>query len=438
MRKLFGTDGIRGKAGAYPLDGTTLARLGTVLGGPGRSVFICWDTRPSSSSIYSALAAGIESSGGRVVPGGVLPTPAAAVLALHHRFQAAVSISASHNPFEDNGIKIFGPTGKKLPDAEEHAIEREIARSTLSVSHAHRTALPVDTEFVDDYVSLLKRVVHDHGRLRIIIDCANGASAGPAQRLFPDARAEIINVSADGRSINQGCGSLYPAALQRLVVERRADIGIALDGDGDRAIFVDDTGEVRDGDYTLYLLARAMAAVGALPGGLVVTTVMANMGLEAAFAPLGIRTVKTAVGDRYVLAEMEKQGAALGGEQSGHTIRLDLMPTGDGLLTAILVLNLLTASSQPLSALCAPMRKFPQVLLNVRVREKRPLEEVPAVAATASEVERRLGERGRLVLRYSGTEMLARVMIEGEDHDTIQSMAEGLASVITRHIGGDS
>ncbi len=435
MGALFGTDGIRGKAGVYPLDDDTLIRLGSVLGTGARSVFICWDTRQSSTSIYAALAAGIQQAGGHVIPGGVLPTPAAAVLAQKHSFGAAVSISASHNPYEDNGIKIFGAGGKKLPDEEELAIESAIAQSPSHAVPMATTAGASTAAYINDYVAALKRHADFKRIPRIAIDCANGASAKAAQKLFAPLDAMIINDSPDGRNINDQCGSLHPASLQNIVRETGAEIGVALDGDGDRAIFVDETGQVRDGDYTLYILARAMSSSGNLPGNLVVSTVMANMGLDVALREAGITLIKTTVGDRYVLAEMEKRGATLGGEQSGHTILLDMQPAGDGLLTTIVVLNILTAADRPFSQLCAPMRKFPQVLLNVPVREKKVFDEIPEIHQKAGMIEKELQGRGRLVLRYSGTEMMARIMIEGENHGEIEGMAAGLAALIGEQLG---
>ncbi|MEW6368508.1 MAG: phosphoglucosamine mutase [Acidobacteriota bacterium] len=437
MERLFGTDGIRGKAGVYPLDDETLNALGELLAAPRRRILICWDTRESSCAIYTALAAGIERGGGEAVPGGTLPTPAASTLAQKYGFDAAVSVSASHNPFDDNGIKIFGPDGRKLPDEVESAIEERLGAarsggSPGSISHPRPKA---DSRFLDDYVAGLQTHLSIARPIRIVVDCANGASSEAAHRLFDGLGASFVHDAPDGRNINRDCGSLHPGALQQRVAETGADLGAALDGDGDRAIFVDETGVVRDGDYTLFLVADHLHRAGLLRGNLVVTTVMANMGLDAALSDRGIGLAKTPVGDRYVLAEMDRRGSVLGGEQSGHTIRLDLQPAGDGLLTTIVVASLLSATDLPLSGLCAPMKKFPQVLLNVPVREKRDFGKLPAVRAYMQEVERRLRNRGRLVLRYSGTEMLARVMIEGEDQAEIEGMAQALAAEIRREVG---
>ncbi|MBI2839582.1 MAG: phosphoglucosamine mutase [Acidobacteria bacterium] len=438
MGTLFGTDGIRGKAGRYPLDHETLFKLGLILGEGGKRILICWDTRESSSGIYRALAGGIVHALGAPVPGGVLPTPAVATLAHRHGFDSAISISASHNPYEDNGIKIFGPGGWKLQDAVEESIEARLAAAPASganVGDGSLDALEPALGFVADYVASLRERVAIARPVRIVVDCANGASTEPARWLFESLGAELINDSPNGRNINEGCGSLHPAQLQEKVLSAGAEIGIALDGDGDRAIFVDETGTIRDGDYTLLILARALHEEGRLAADTVVATVMANMGLEVALNGMGIRLLKAPVGDRYVLAEMNRSGAILGGEQSGHTIMLDLAPTGDGLLTSIAVLNVLSSGTQPLSALCAAMKKYPQVLLNVQVRERRDFDGMPAVRAMARRVEHQLGGRGRLLLRYSGTEMLARIMIEGEDHEAIEGMAAELAGVIRAEVG---
>lgn len=440
MGALFGTDGIRGKAGQYPLDRETLSKLGRILGEGGKRILICWDTRESSSGIYRALAGGIVHARGTPVPGGVLPTPAVATLAHRHGFDAAISISASHNPYEDNGIKIFGAGGWKLPDAVEESIEARLgSMPSLAPGTIHGAASGEASEpaaaFVGDYVAGLRGRLAIARRVRIVVDCANGASTEPARRLFEPLGAELINDSPNGRNINEGCGSLHPARLQEKVLAAGAEIGIALDGDGDRAIFVDETGTIRDGDFTLLILARALHEEGRLASDTVVATVMANMGLELALNGMGIRLIKAPVGDRYVLAEMNRWGAILGGEQSGHTIMLDLAPTGDGLLTSIAVLNVLSAGAQPLSQLCSAMKKYPQVLLNVQVRERRDFEGIPAVRDMARRVEHQLGGRGRLLLRYSGTEMLARIMIEGEDHEVIEGMAAELAGVIRAEVG---
>lgn len=440
MGALFGTDGIRGRVGSYPLDAATLMRLGAVLGADHRDVFICWDTRESSSIIYDALASGIAQVGGNAVPGGVLPTPAAAILVRRHGFDAAISISASHNPYEDNGIKIFGPGGMKLPDEVEGAIEAKLAAlpeiapdGACGSSPSHKSV----TGYLDDYVETLRAWLLPVRPLTIVIDCANGASAEPARRLFGPLGAVIINDSPDGKNINDACGSLHPEGLQRRVVEAGADIGVALDGDGDRAVFVDETGRVRDGDYTLLLLARDLQCRRLLASNTVVTTVMANMGLEMEMNRMGIRVVKVPVGDRYVLAEMMRTGAILGGEQSGHTIRLDLGPTGDGLITTIVVTNILSASSGTLSELCQPLQKFPQVLLNVPVRAKVDFDELEDVREAVESIERQLEGRGRLLLRYSGTEMFARIMIEGPEYDEIKSLADDVAGRIRVRIGID-
>lgn len=437
MGELFGTDGIRGKAGVYPLDSITLSRIGQVLARSTAKIFICWDTRDSSETIYEALAGGIIAAGGHPVAGGVLPTPAASVLARKHGFDAAISISASHNPYEDNGIKILGSGGRKLPDDAEERIEAEVLSNGTTPAPAVKGVTPAESAstFVTDYCSFLSSHLALPRTPKIVVDCANGASTEAARRLLTPLGTHFIHDHPNGRNINDGCGSLHPESLQHAVIENKADIGVALDGDGDRAIFVDERGQVRDGDYTLYWIARHLQADNSLAGNTVVTTIMANMGLEVALARHGIAVRKTSVGDRYVLAEMDRCGAVLGGEQSGHTIRLDLGPAGDGLLTTVVVLNILAASGQPLSALSDGMHKFPQVLINVRVREKRDFSEIPDVDNMARAVQERLDGKGRLVLRFSGTEMLARVMIEGEDGRQIDRMANELADAIRKHLG---
>ncbi|HWT02115.1 MAG TPA: phosphoglucosamine mutase [Pyrinomonadaceae bacterium] len=460
MAKLFGTDGMRGEAGRFPLDAATVRDAGRSLarhlaarlsaeGGAGRAPRIVTgrDTRESGAWIERAFLAGASEGGARAESAGVITTPGVAYLARTLPADAGVVISASHNPYQDNGIKIFAPSGRKMDDATERLIEADIeawkgSREAEAAADApageNGTARAADLR--ERYLSFLAREIgHDLslGGLRLVIDCANGAACGLAPALFErlGARVTSINDEPDGRNINRDCGSLHVDGLRQKVLSEGADLGVAFDGDADRALFVDARGQFVDGDATLWALAQFLDARGRLDGRLVVATVMSNIGLERALGSKGIRLLRADVGDKYVLEELLRAGGSLGGEQSGHIIFPRLSLAGDGMLTTLCLLRAVTESGAPLSDLTAGFTRYPQVLVNVRVREKRPFGEVPLVARAARELEARLGETGRLLLRYSGTEPLARVMIEGERQEEIEREAESLASVIKSAFG---
>ena len=443
MRKLFGTDGIRGIAGEYPLDDRTVSAIGRALGdhlpaGP-RRVVIGEDTRESSRRIAVLLTSGLQVSGVQTESAGILPTPGVAYLTHTQGFSAGVVISASHNPWRDNGIKIFGADGYKLPDAIELEIETEIfallnqapeGRISIEISSGPR---PLQTA----YVNWLARTIPGAQRLRVVVDCANGAASAIAPELFTrcGVNADFTHSAPDGRNINENCGALHPEVVAREVVSRKADLGICFDGDADRALFADHTGKVVNGDAVMLLLARDLKQRGELANDTVVATTMSNMGLEIALRKEGIRMLRAPVGDKYVLEEMIKSGAVLGGEQSGHIILSREATTGDGLLTAIHVLTLVAASARSLAELLADLKVFPQTIKNVRVREKRPLDQIPEVARAIKAAEQQLNGNGRVNVRYSGTEPLARVMIEAEDERTVQALAESIAAAIESALG---
>lgn len=439
--KLFGTDGIRGRAGEPPLDAATVRAVGralarTLAGRLGRAprVVIGRDTRESGTMVENALAGGIRAEGGHADGSGVITTPGVACITRLEDYDAGVVISASHNPFRDNGIKVFSPTGQKLDDAAEAEIER-LVPELVDAAAPNGVPLEERPSHVARYLDYLRtEVAHrlDLSGLRIVVDCANGAACALAPDLFESLGAELhaIGNTPDGRNINEGYGSLHLDALCAEVVARGADLGVAFDGDADRALFVDASGSPVDGDRILYLLALDMDARGELDGRRVVATVMSNIGLELGLAKHGIALARTPVGDKYVLDELLRSGNALGGEQSGHVIFPKISLAGDGLITATEVLTVLRRTGRSLADLASGMERYPQVLVNIHVREKRPFDEVPEVAAETARVERELEGSGRLLLRYSGTEKLARVMIEGKDLTTIEAQAERIASAI--------
>ena len=452
MRKLFGTDGIRAVAGEAPLDRRTVFAVGVALahhigrtGEQPRStqrVVLGMDTRESSPWIAATITAGLRQGGAAVESAGVITTPAIAYLARTHGFDAGIVISASHNPWQDNGIKVFGPDGYKLPDATELAIEEEIF-AQLAAGHAdtaHDDAPPA-VEEADrvEYVQALLAAVPGlslDGK-RIVVDCANGAASAVAAQLFAGLGGEvrIYGSSPDGRNINEGCGALHPDVVARMVVEEKADLGITFDGDADRALFADENGKVVNGDAVMLLAGRDLLARGLLQNNTVVATTMSNMGLEAALKRSGIRMLRAPVGDKYVLQQMQETGASLGGEQSGHILFTGKSTTGDGLLTALLLLDIVHRSGKSLGELTSDLKTFPQVIVNVRVREKKPLESIPAVASAIAAAEAALADTGRVVIRYSGTEALARVMIEAEDEATMRHHAEAIADAIRAELG---
>lgn len=450
-RRLFGTDGIRAVAGESPLDAKTIFAVGLALGHSLRKtaaqpqVILGRDTRESSPWIAATLAAGLGAAGVRAQSAGVITTPAVAFLALTHGFHAGVVISASHNPWQDNGIKLFGGDGFKLPDAVELAMEDEIFHHLAHLESPDPEKLPPvedNPALVEDYLQFLKDAVPElrlQG-LRIVADCANGAAAAVAPQLkrwleITEGEVVLLNVEPDGRNINLHCGALHPEAVARAVEEHSAAMGICFDGDADRCMLAGAHGNVINGDAILLMAARDLQARGMLTGNVVVATTMSNMGLEAALKRSGITMVRAPVGDRYVLEEMQKHHAALGGEQSGHILFPHLATTGDGLLTALVVLDLIARSGRTIEDLTSDLKVFPQVIVNVRVREKRPLAGIAAVAQAIRAAEEELKDSGRVVIRYSGTEPLARVMIEAESQEAMKRHAEGIAAAIRAELG---
>jgi len=447
VRKLFGTDGIRCVAGQPPLDAKTIYAIGLALAhslknGAAPRIVLGMDTRESSTWIAAAITAGLEAGGATVESAGVITTPAIAFLTAKHGFSAGIVISASHNPWEDNGIKIFGPDGYKLADAVELAIEDEIFKhlETAQAPGLGTLAAPAVNEADRaEYVRFLLAAVPNlslDGR-KIVVDCANGAASSVAPQLFAELKGTVLitHASPDGRNINEHCGALHPAVVAAEVVKHKADLGITFDGDADRALFADHEGNVVNGDAVVLLAARDLQARGLLAGDVVVTTTMSNMGLEAALKRSGIRMVRAPVGDKYVLEEMRKSQAALGGEQSGHILFPALATTGDGLLTALLLLDLIHRSGKSLAELKRDLKVFPQVIVNVKVREKKPLESIPTIAATIRAAEKELADSGRVVIRYSGTEALARVMIEAESEEAMKRHANAIADAIRAELG---
>ena len=391
------------------------------------------------------LAAGLRAGGAEVESAGIVPTPAIAHLAHTHGFHAGVVISASHNPWEDNGIKLFGPDGKKLPDQTELAIEEVIFKHAISTTPPDVAEVPEVEDlphYADEYVAYLLAAVPGlrlDGR-KIIVDCANGAAAAVAPKIFAALGGDLtlLNVSPDGRNINDHCGALHPKTVAALVVERGAQIGITFDGDADRCLFAGASNNVINGDAILLMAARDLQARGLLAGNVVVATTMSNMGLEAALKRSGITMLRAQVGDRYVLEMMQQKNAALGGEQSGHILFPHLATTGDGLLTSLVVLDLIARTGKTVEELTADLKVFPQVIVNVKVREKKPLEEIPSVAERIRAAEVALADSGRVVIRYSGTEALARVMIEAESDELMKLHAESIAGAIRAELGAGS
>jgi phosphoglucosamine mutase len=440
-KQLFGTDGIRGVAGEYPLDPATIFAFGAALGreamGTGE-ILVGADTRESGPWIAELVAGGLERSGARVRYAGVVTTPGIAYLTRTGPFVAGVMISASHNPYQDNGIKVFTHSGFKLPDAEEHAIEQEIFRlRELGIAPAPAT-LAVDEGLDRQYLEYLVSTasVRFDG-VTLAMDCGNGAASVLGPILFRRLGADVKEIfcAPDGRNINLDCGALHVERLRDAVLALRADFGVAFDGDADRAIFVAASGKTVDGDAVLLAAARAMKAAGHLPGDTVVSTVMSNLGLERALERDGIRMTRTPVGDKYVLEEMVRLGAALGGEQSGHVIFREYATTGDGLLTALRLFEIARRAGAGLDELTADLEVYPQRLVNVRVREKKGLTELPSVAREIRLVEEAFAGTGRVLVRFSGTEPLARVMVEGPDLEQVESFSARIAEAIRREMG---
>jgi phosphoglucosamine mutase len=442
-RKLFGTDGVRGMPGQFPLDDATVYALGLAVGalvrarGGGR-VLVGMDTRESSPRLAALVGAGVVASGAEVVNAGVLPTPAIAQLVPRLGFDAGVIVSASHNPFQDNGIKLVGRNGQKLPDQSELELEAEVLRASASVP-AHVPPLAVEPSLAELYLELLRAKVPGErplDGLTLVLDCANGAASRLAPELFGSlgARVVALHCAPNGRNINAGCGSLYPMSVAERVRGKPGTLGVAFDGDADRAIFATPAGNLVDGDGVLYVAAQHMLAAGTLRGSVVVGTLMSNLGLEHALAELGLQLVRVPVGDRYVVEEMLRRRANLGGEPSGHIIFLDDGPTGDGLLTALKVAHWVVEKG-PLEMHLRGLRYCPQKLLSVAVRARPPLETLGSFPALLQQAEAALDGRGRVVVRYSGTEPVVRVMVEAEDAEQAEFWAHRLADVLEASIG---
>ena len=450
-KELFGTDGIRGVAGEYPLDRRTVYAFGVALGRDAArnhanpEIVIGADTRESGPWIGEMVAAGLRSCGARVRYAGVITTPGVAYLTRTGDFVAGVMISASHNPYQDNGIKVFGHNGFKLPDSEEHEIESEILKQVAAPDFQAPNGGPAEPLVVDESLStqyadyLLGTCSTGLEGARLVIDCGNGASYRLAADLFRLLGADVTAVACepDGRNINLNCGALHVERLREAVPAQGADFGVAFDGDADRAIFVSRSGKIVDGDAVLLIAARAMKANGGLPGDTVVATVMSNLGLEKALERDGVRMVRTPVGDKYVLEEMVRIGADLGGEQSGHVIFRHFATTGDGLLTALRVFEIAHRAGQGLDELTADLVRFPQKLVNVRVKNKKALTDVPSVAHEIQRVEEAFGGCGRVLVRFSGTEPLARVMVEGPNADEVDRFSASIADAIRREMGSE-
>ena len=443
-KQLFGTDGIRGVAGEYPLDPETVYAFGMALGDDAVNaqaspeILIGADTRESGTWIAEMVAGGLASRGVRVRYAGVITTPGVAYLTRTGPFLAGVMISASHNPYHDNGLKVFGHSGFKLPDEEEDVIEREILRLRGEGVRPQPCALTVDSSLKRAYLEFLASTVAARFEgVRMVVDCGNGAASELAPALLRDLGAEVIALACapNGRNINLNCGALHLESLREAVVSNRADLGVAFDGDADRAMFVAQSGKLIDGDAVLLITARALRCAGHLDNDLVVTTVMANLGLEKALERDAIRMVRTPVGDKYVLEEMVRLGAVLGGEQSGHVILRQYATTGDGILTALRVLELVRREGRGLDELSADLHVYPQRLVNVRIREKKALADIPAVAREIQRVEEAFAGSGRVLVRFSGTEPLARVMVEGPDLEQVESFSARIADAIRREMG---
>jgi phosphoglucosamine mutase len=446
MGRLFGTDGVRGKAGEYPLDVPTVHRLGGALVRALRHEkdaairFLAGrDTRESGSWIERELGAGIRSQGGTLTGAGIIPTPAVAYLTPRMGYTAGVVISASHNPFGDNGIKVFSGAGEKFTETLEQHVESIMDDESWSVP-AGDAPVVEQIDYRNDYLDHLKGILPEPARfrgMRVAVDCANGATTTVAPRLFQELGFDVrcIGCEPNGRNINLECGSTAPQQLASIVKQGGYRLGIAYDGDGDRAILVDRHGRIVDGDAVMLLCAKQMKAEGRLKGNAIVATVMSNIGLELALRDGGIDIVRCAVGDKYVMEEMIRRDLSLGGEQSGHVIFSDYLFTGDGLATSLNVLRTLIATGRELDDLASDLTAYPQVLLNLRVQQKVDLKTVPEVAHVIADVESRLAGHGRLLVRYSGTEPLLRVMLEGRDQDEIRLWAQEIVDVVKSHLG---
>ena len=447
MRELFGTDGVRGIAGEYPLDLSTLYKLGKAVVRSGkRSILIGRDTRASGLWIENVLQQAILWQGGMVTLADVITTPGVAILSRDVPFDAGIVISASHNPYQDNGIKIFSSNGIKLTDEEEEWIEEEVAGDSnsdtlplVAKDRSQEEIITFNRELVGRYIDFLRSVssVGVLKSLKIVLDCAHGAAFHIAPQVFRELGAEVVvlNAEPNGRNINLDCGAVYPQGMAQAVVDSQASLGVAFDGDCDRAIFCDAKGNILDGDYTLFILARFFQQRGQLESGCVVSTVMANKGLEVALKKERIRMLRTQVGDRYVLGEMLRGDHALGGEQSGHVIMRANSLVGDGILSALKMSQILLEEGGSLTDLARGFEKFPQILINVRVRKKRDYSKIAEIQKEIEAASKNLGERGRVVIRYSGTEPLVRIMLEGEKETEIKKYAETIAARFQEKLG---
>jgi phosphoglucosamine mutase len=452
-KQLFGTDGIRGIPGTYPLDDATLERLGFVLGeslltssaAHERSkprVLIGRDTRESGPHIAAQIARGLCVAGADAVSAGVLTTPGVAWLVSREGFSAGLVISASHNPYHDNGVKLISASGMKFPDAIEAEIEAKILGADGVIRAAgckQKLDGAGDARLHRDYLDGLRGALLPGAKLtgmKIVLDCANGAASELAPELFRSLGANVtaIHNAPDGRNINRDCGSLHPEKMQKVVAESAAALGVAFDGDADRAIFATSSGRLVNGDGVLLAIGRYLKSAGALKGAAIVGTTMANLGLERALEKSGLKLTRTDVGDRYVLEEMQRSGANFGGEQSGHILFLDDATTGDGMLTAVKMASLISVAG-PLESLVADLKIFPQKIVNVKVRSKASLESLPDVGRALKDAEAALGKSGRVVLRYSGTEPVARVMVEAEHEADVTRWTETLAAALRTAIG---
>jgi phosphoglucosamine mutase len=447
MRELFGTDGVRGIAGEYPLDLSTLYKLGKAVVRSGkRSILIGRDTRASGLWIENVLQQAILWQGGMVTLADVITTPGVAILSRDVPFDAGIVISASHNPYQDNGIKIFSSNGIKLTDEEEEWIEEEVAGDSnsdplplVAKDRSQEEIITFNRELVGRYIDFLRSVssVGALKSLKIVLDCAHGAAFHIAPQVFRELGAEVVvlNAEPNGRNINLDCGAVYPQGMAQAVVDSQASLGVAFDGDCDRAIFCDAKGNILDGDYTLFILARFFQQRGQLESGCVVSTVMANKGLEVALKKERIRMLRTQVGDRYVLGEMLRGDHALGGEQSGHVIMRANSLVGDGILSALKMSQILLEEGGSLTDLARGFEKYPQILINVRVRKKRDYSKIAEIQKEIEAASKKLGERGRVVIRYSGTEPLVRIMLEGEKETEIKKYAETIAARFQEKLG---
>lgn len=447
MCELFGTDGIRGIAGKYPLDFPTVYKLGKAVVRSGkRSILIGRDTRASGLWIEKALQQAILSEGGEVTLANVITTPGVAILSRNVPFDTGIVVSASHNPYQDNGIKMFSRNGIKLSDEEERWIEQAVAGDAnpdpvakIAEDRNQDEIISLNQGLVERYIDFLRAAssLPTLKPLKVVLDCAHGAAFHIAPQLFKMLGAEVvaINTQPNGRNINHNCGAVHPQQMAQTVLESQASFGVAFDGDGDRAIFSDENGNLLDGDYTLFILARSLQKKGQLESGCVVITVMANKGLEVALQREDIRTLRTRVGDRFVLAEMLRGNHSLGGEQSGHVIMKEGFFVGDGILSALKISNLVLEEGCSLGDLARGFEKFPQVLINVRVREKPDFSKIAEIQRDIEAAQESLGENGRVVIRYSGTEPLVRVMLEGESAGEINKYAEGIAARFHEQLG---